>query len=157
MGRSSGLALRGLQFFARAVEVCCALIVLSLFSYFLGTLSNHNMPIATWVRAVEGISGAGVLYTTIAFFTLCCVPGHPFSSFILMVFDVAFAVTFIYVAVANRAGASSCSGQVDTVFGTGNADSNAVDNGNGGFMALPSLRVACKLETACMSVSIISM
>ncbi|KAK4237820.1 hypothetical protein C8A03DRAFT_44357 [Achaetomium macrosporum] len=156
MGAASGIALRGLQFFVRTIQFCCAAIVLALFSYFLATLSNHDMSIATWLRAVEGISGAGVLYTILALLLLCCVPGHPFPSFIMMVLDVAFAGAFIYVATANRGGASSCNGQVDTVFGRGNADTNVVDNGSGGFTALPSLRQACKMETACLSVSIVA-
>jgi hypothetical protein len=157
MGAARGIALRGTQFFLRAVQFCCAAIVLALFSYFLATLHNHNMHIATHLRAVEGISGAAVLYTILALLTLCCLAGHSFPSFILMVFDVAFIGGFIYVAWANRNGASSCNGIVDTPFGRGDADTNVVDNGNGGFTALPSLRQACKMETACLAVSIVAM
>src|SRR5690348_10278173 len=119
MGAAKGIALRGLLFFIRAVQFCCAAIVLALFSYFLATLSNHNMPIGVWVRAVEGISGAGVLYTILALLMLCCVPGRSFPSFILMILDVAFIGGFIYIATANRGGASSCDGEVDTAFGRG--------------------------------------
>lgn len=156
MGAGAGIALRGLQFFLRAIQFCCAAIVLALFSYFLATLHNHNMPIGTWVRAVEGIAGAGVLYTIIALLMLCCVAGRSFPSFLMMVLDVAFVGGFIYIAVANRGGASTCNGQVDTAFGKGNADTNVVDNSNGGFLALPSLRQACKMQTACLAVSIVA-
>lgn len=157
MGAASGIALRATQFFVRTIQFCCAAIVLALFSYFLATLSNHSLPIATWVRAVEGISGAAVLYTILALLMVCCVPGHPFPAFVMMVLDVLFIGGFIYIASANRAGASSCNGQVDTVFGTGDADTNVVDNGQGGFTVLPSLRQACQMETACLAVSIVAM
>lgn len=156
MGAAKGIALRGTQFFLRAIQFCCAAIVLALFCYFLATLSNHNMHIDVWLRAVTGISGAGVLYTILAVLMLCCIPGRSFPSFIMMVLDVCFAGAFIYVAVANRHGASSCDGEVDTPFGRGNADTNVVDNGDGGFTALPSLRQACKMETACLAVSIVA-
>ncbi|KAK4250267.1 hypothetical protein C7999DRAFT_38779 [Corynascus novoguineensis] len=156
MGAAGGIALRGLLFFLRVLQFCCAAIVLALFSYFLATLSNHNMPIRTWVRAVEGISGAGVLYTILALLMLCCAAGRSFPSLITMVFDVAFIGAFIYIATANRGGASTCNGVVDTVYGKGNADTNVVDNGSGGFTALPSLRTACKMETASLAVSIVA-
>ncbi|KAK4103947.1 hypothetical protein N658DRAFT_513969 [Parathielavia hyrcaniae] len=156
MGRAAGMALRGTQFFLRGIQFCCAAIVLALFSYFLATLNNHGMPIDTYVRAVEGISGVAVAYTIFALLMLCCAPGRSFPSFITMVLDVAFVGAFIYVAVANRGGASSCDGEIDTPFGTGDADTNVVDNGNGGFTALPSLRQACQMETACLAVSIVA-
>lgn len=153
MGRAAGIALRGLQFFVRAVQFFCAAIVLAIFSYFLVTLHNHEMPIAVWLRAVEGMAGAGVLYTILAILILCCMPAHRFPSFIMMVLDVLFIGAFIYIAVANRAGASSCDGEVDTPFGKGDADTNVVGKGDGAFMVLPSLRQACKMQTACLAVS----
>ncbi|KAF3359320.1 hypothetical protein VdG1_02343 [Verticillium dahliae VDG1] len=59
---AKGVALKFLQWFIRGVQFGCAAIVLGIFSYFLATLSNHNIHIATHVRAVTGISGAAVLY-----------------------------------------------------------------------------------------------
>jgi hypothetical protein len=156
MGAAAGMALRGLQFFIRTVTFCCAAIVLALFAYFLATLHNHDMHIGTWVKAVTGISGIGVIYTVLALLMLCCCAGRSFPSFIMMVLDVAFVGAFIYIAVANRHGASSCNGEVDTVFGKGDADTNVRDNGSGGFTALPSLRQACQMETACLAVSIVA-
>ncbi|KAJ4306397.1 hypothetical protein N0V88_001197 [Collariella sp. IMI 366227] len=114
------------------------------------------MPIKTWTRAVEGISGAGVFYTILALLTLFFAPDHPFPAFLMMIFDVAFIGGFIYIATANRGGASSCNGEVDTPYGKGNADTNVVSNGKGGFTTLPSLRQACKMETACLAVSIVA-
>ncbi len=157
MGAARGIALRGTQFFLRSIQFCCAAIVLALFSYFLATLSNHNLHTSTWVRAVEGISGIAVVYTILALLALCCLSGRSFPSFITMLLDVAFIGGFIYIAWANRGGASSCNGVVDTPYGTGNADTNVVDNGNGGFTMLPSLRNACKMQTASLAVSIVAM
>jgi len=155
MGATASRALRALQYFLRAIEFACAALILALYSYFLATLSNHSLPISTSIRAVEGISGAGVLYTILAILFLCCAPGHPFLSFILMVLDVCFAGAFIYVAAANKDGASSCNGEVSTAFGKGNADTNIKSEGDG-WLALPSLRLACKMESACLAVAIVA-
>jgi hypothetical protein len=157
MGQAKSIALRGTQFFLRVIQFCCAAIVLALFSYFLATLHNHSLHIGTWVRAVEGISGAGVAYTILALLALCCLSGRTLPSLITMLLDVAFIGGFVYIAWANRAGASSCNGVVDTPYGTGDADTNVVDNGSGGFTELPSLRQACKMQTACLAVSVVAM
>jgi hypothetical protein len=158
MGAGAGLALKTLQWFFRGVEFCCAALVLAVYSYFLATLHSNNLDIGTWVRAVEGISGAGVLYTVLGLLLLCCLAGHPFTSFFAMVLDLCFVAAFIYVASANRGGAGGCTGTVNTVYGTGDANSavGADSSGNGGVSGLPSLRQACQLETACMSVSIVA-
>lgn len=156
MGAKSGLGLKFLQWFIRGIEFCCAAVVLALYSYFLATLHNHDLPIATYIRAVEGISGAAVLYTILGLLLLCCLAGFALTSFIAIVLDVAFAGAFIYVATANRGGASSCSGYVDTPFGSGDADNHVTDDGHGGFTHLPSLRTACRMETACLAVSIVA-
>ncbi|EGS17217.1 uncharacterized protein CTHT_0065350 [Thermochaetoides thermophila DSM 1495] len=157
MGKGSSVALRGLHFFIRIVHLLCAIIVLALFSYFLATLSNHSLPIHNWVRAVEGISGAAVLYGIVSTLLLWCFPGRQFPSFLTMMFDVAFAVAFIYVSVANRGGAGNCTGEVKTVFGTGQADQKVVGKEGDNLTPLPkSLGQACKIQTACLAVSIIS-
>ena len=67
-----------------------------------------------------------------------------------MVFDLAFFSAFIYVANANRGGAGSCTGRVDTPFGSGEADSYAKDG-------LPNFQAACRLETACFALAMIAM
>lgn len=157
MGAGSGVALRGVAFFVRLIQFCCAAIVLAIFSYFLATLNNHNLPIATWLRAVEGISGAAVVYTIVTLLLVCCAAGRSFPSVIMTIFDLAFLAAFIYVAYENRGGASTCNGNVDTPYGSGNADTNVGDNGNGGFTSLPNLRAACKMESACLAVSIVAM
>jgi len=156
MGARSGPVLKGLQFFVRSVQFCCAALILAILAYFLATLAQHDLPVPTWVRAVTGISGAAVLYSALfGIALLCCVAGHPVSSFLLMVLDVCFAGAFIYIATANRDGASSCHGQVTTPYGTGDAGTNVVNGANGdGMSGLPSLRQACQMQTACLSVAI---
>ncbi|KAK3327266.1 hypothetical protein B0T19DRAFT_400155 [Cercophora scortea] len=157
MGSHVGMALKGFQWFARTIELCCAAVVLAIFSYFLATLTNHHFATANWIRAVEGISGIAIVYTVVCLCLLCCLAGHPLTSSLVLLLDLAFAGAFIYVAWANRAGASSCSGVVDTPFGRGNADTDVVDNrpdGQGDITPLPSLRTACRMETACLAVSI---
>ncbi|EGO61193.1 hypothetical protein NEUTE1DRAFT_120227 [Neurospora tetrasperma FGSC 2508] len=155
MGAKTGLFLRGLQGILRGIQFGCAATVLALTSYFLATMANHGLDIDVHLRAVEGISGGITAYTLITILLLCCIPGQPFFSFIMMVVDVCCAGALIYVAIRNKNGASTCDGIVDTPYGKGNADTNVVDNGHGGFTVLPSLHHACKMETACLAVSII--
>ncbi|KAL7625037.1 hypothetical protein AAE478_004251 [Parahypoxylon ruwenzoriense] len=149
MGAKAGFALKLLQWFIRGVQFCCSALVLALFSYFLAVLTNRGLPIPTWARAVEGISGIGVLYTILGLLLLCCLAGHPFTSFIAIVLDVCFIGSYIYVAVSNRAGASSCTGEVDTLFGTGQA-SDLINDQH------PTYRQVCQMETACLAVSIVA-
>jgi hypothetical protein len=152
-----GLALKSVSFFLRIIEFCCAAIILGIFSYFLATLHNHSLPIATYIRAVEGISGAGILYTVFALMLVCFLGGIAFLSTIAMLLDLAFCGAFIYVAWATRGGASSCKGNVNTPFGSGNTSTgNSVASGSSGFTELPSLHTACKLETATFAVAIVA-
>ncbi|KAK2590971.1 hypothetical protein QQS21_011330 [Conoideocrella luteorostrata] len=154
MGAKSSLALKSVQWFIRGVQLLCAAVVLGIFSYFLAALHNHDLQIDTSIRAVEGISGAAVLYTLVGLLFLCCVAGLAFTSFIAIVLDFCFIGCFIYVAVVNKHGAGSCSGYVDTPFGAGQSGKKA--SGSDGFTALPSFHTACRLQTACMAVSIIA-
>lgn len=155
MGAKSGVGLKFLQWFNRGIQLACAAIILGVYSYFLATLSNHNLHISTDVKAVEGISGAAVLYTLAGLLLLCCLAGLTFTSFVAIILDVAFIGAFIYVAVANRNGAGSCNGYLDTPFGRGQSDKTA--EGSGGFTSLPSFHTACRLQTACLAVAIIAM
>jgi hypothetical protein len=158
MGARTGLTLKFLQWFLRGIEFCCAAIILALFSYFLAVMANHHIWIHNWIRAVEGISGAAVLYTLLGLLLLCCVAGHPLTSFFAILLDICFIAGFIYIAASNgRTGTSSCRNHVDTVFGSGNADSNIPDGGTNGVIALPNLRQACQMQKAVLAVSIIGM
>lgn len=162
MGAQTGTTLRALKLLLRAIQFLCAALILAIYSYFLAALANHSLPTPTSVRAVEGISGFAVLYSLVCILILCCFPraaaAHPFTSLVSMGLDVAFAAAFIYVVSANRGGAGSCSGYVETPFGNGDAESGKIENGSDGFTALPSsLGMACRLETACLAVGIIAL
>merc|ERR1711879_332682 len=67
-----GAALKFIQTFLYALEFCCAGIILGIYSYFLSVLADRDAPIYTWAKAVEGISGAAVLYTIFAVLLTCC-------------------------------------------------------------------------------------
>ncbi|KAI0540135.1 hypothetical protein GGR58DRAFT_462477 [Xylaria digitata] len=149
MGAKSGLALKALQWFVRGIQFLSCAVALALFSYFLAVASRHNYNIPTWAKAVEGISGIGVLYTLAGLLLLCCVAGHPFASGIAIILDIAFIGAFIYVAQANRGGASSCRGTVNTFFGTHSA-SDRVASG------LPTYHQVCQMHSAVLAVSIIA-
>jgi hypothetical protein len=148
--------LRALQTGIRAVQLTSAVILLAIYSYTLGALSNRSLPTPTAVRAVEGIVGISVAYAAVCILLLRVFPTRTFPAFLLIVLDVAFAAAWIYVATANGGGAGSCSGEVRTHFGNGDAV-DKVEGKSGGFMALPTYRDACRLLTACLAISIITM
>ena len=151
-----GIALKSVSMFLRFIEFCSAAIILGIFTYFLVVLHNHDLHIDTYIRAVEGISGGGVLYTIIAILLVCFLAGKVFFSAVAMLLDLAFAGAFAYVAYATRHG-DSCTGFVQTPLGNGNlGTTNSVLSGNGGFTVLPSLHTACRLNTACFAVSIVA-
>lgn len=133
--KGSGIALKFLQWFIRGVQFCCAAVVLALTSYFLATLHSHDLTIATWLRAVEGISGAAVVYTIAGLLLLCCIAGYPLISFIAITLDIAFIGAFIYVAVSYKGGVGTCTNIVET------------DNP----------RTNCNMQKANFAVSIIAM
>ena len=78
-----------------------------------------------------------------------------------MLLDLAFIGGFLYIAWAYRDGAGSCTGDnLDTPYGSGNADSEISDHvgsGNDGWTRLPTYGEACKMQRASLAVSIIAM
>jgi hypothetical protein len=151
-----GLALKSVSLLLRAIEFCCAAIILGIFSYFLAELTHHGLHIDTYLRAVEGISGAGVLYTIFALLLVCFLGGIAFFSLLGMLLDLAFTGAFIYVAYATRHGDNSCSGFVQTPVGNGNTNTgNAIQAPDNGTLGV-SLHTACRLNTACFAVAIVA-
>jgi hypothetical protein len=140
--RFFNLAIRVLQFLAAAV-------ILGIFSYFLAVQSQHNQPIPTWMKAVEGLSGAATLYGLLGSLFTCCMGGLAFFAFLAIVLDVCFIGAMIAIAVMTRDGTQSCSGNVNTPVGSG-ADN--VDSASG-----VRLGYACMLEKVTFAVSIIGM
>jgi hypothetical protein len=157
MAKFGGVALKSVSVFLRAIEFCCAAIILGFFCYFLATLKDHSLYIPTYIRAVTGISGAAVIYTIVGLLLVCCLGGIAILSIIAMLLDLAFTGAFIYIAWATRGGADSCRGNVSTPFGNGNTDfANEVTAGDGGITILPSFRTSCRMQTACFAVAIIA-
>lgn len=155
MTRGTSLGLKTIQWLIRAVQLLCGVIVLGIYSYILAALANHHLPTPTNVRAVEGIAGVAVAYALFGLLLLCCLAGRTLTSFTAMCLDFAFLAAYIFVAVANKGGASSCSsGELNTVFGKGKAGDTL--EAGGGFTKIPSYHTACKLETACLAISIIA-
>lgn len=162
MGLVKGGFQRLLQTALYALIFCCAGIILGVYSYFLSVQADRNDPIATWQKAVEGISGAAVLYLIFAVILTCCLGGVAFFAFLALVLDVLFAAGFIAIAVLTRHGADSCKGFVRTPIGNGpaNADNGFGVNGIGGDQGenvtyAVHLGLACRLNTAAFAVSII--
>lgn len=144
-----GVALRFGSTALRFLEFCCAAVALGIFSYFLAALANHDLNIARRWQAVEGMSGAAVLYTIFGVILTVCLGGVTFFGFIAVVLDICFVGCFIAIAILTRDGANSCAGYVQTPLGDGLGDSHGP-----GYAA--SLRTACKLNTAVFAVSIIA-
>ncbi|SPN98935.1 uncharacterized protein DNG_01974 [Cephalotrichum gorgonifer] len=147
-------ALNKLQIALRSLQLATSFVVLAIYSYTLGALSNRSLPTGTSVRAVEGIAGISVGYAIACIILVRLARTRTFPAFVLIVLDVAFAAAWIYVASANGGGAGSCSGKVKTHFGTGEAGDD-IKGKTGGFMALGTYGDACRLLTACLSMAIL--
>lgn len=143
-----GIFLRVTQTTLRAIQLLASILVLAVYSYFLAVLSRNDVPIAQRYKAVEGISGAAVLYGGFAVFLTLCLGGMTFFAFIALVLDLCFSGCFIAIAYYNRDGRHSCRGFVNTPLGSGEASTN-----NEGF---PSLHRACQLEKAVFAVAIVN-
>ncbi|KAK3713646.1 hypothetical protein LTR37_008340 [Vermiconidia calcicola] len=141
----------------------CAAIILGIYSYFLSVLADRNLRIPTWEKAVEGISGAAVLYLICAVVLTCILGGVSFFAFLAIVLDVLFFAGMIAIAVMTRDGADSCKGNVQTPLGNGAAsqDNNFGTNGFGGDQGenitnSAHLGLACRLNTVVFAVAIIA-
>lgn len=162
MALFKGGALRLLQTLLYALAFCASAIVLGIYSYYLAVLADRNLPIATRWKAVEGLSGAAVLYTIATTLLTCCLAGITFLSLLGLFLDLCFVGAFIAIAILTRHGANSCSGNVSTPLGSGPANSNADGYGANGFgfgsnensTYAPDLRLACKLNSAAFGASI---
>jgi hypothetical protein len=161
---SSGLAgLKCVQWLFRGIQFVCSVVILGIYSYYLATMASHKMTVSTNVKAIEGISAIGTLYTALGVLFVCCCAGFPLSSFIAIVLDVGLIAAYIYVAVGNRDGASSCTGSdVNTVYGSGDASASPSSSGSGNSIAnipvngLPTFQMACRLETVCLAAASIA-
>lgn len=162
---AGGVILRFMNLFVRVLQLCASAVILGIYSYFLAVLTDHKMHIATWMRAVEGMSGAACLYTLLGAVFTCCLGGIAFFAGVAVVLDVAFVGVMIAIAVLTRDGTQQCTGNVSTPLGSGDANAKAQGYGKGGFgigsgkdtTYFPKLSFACRLEKAVFAVSIIGM
>lgn len=164
MAAIGGAFLRISQTLLRILQLLCGIVALAIYSYFLAVLTDHHLPTKNWVRAVEGMSGASVLYLIFAVILTLCLGGVTFFALIAVILDICFIGCYVAIAWYNRGGAGHCTGTVNTVLGTGPANSKDPGYGANGFgfgsnenvTYAPNLRQACKLETAVFAVAIIN-
>jgi preprotein translocase subunit SecG len=153
-----GVALKSLQTTLYALEFLCAAVILGIYSYFLSVLADRDATIYTWVKAVEGVAGAAVLYTLFAVLLTCCLGGKTLFALIAIILDILFCGAFIALAVLTRDGAHSCSNRVSTPLGSGQSSSKQGfgSSGQGDQITYAvSLGTACRLNTACFAVAIL--
>jgi hypothetical protein len=127
-----GAALKLFQTFLYVLCFCCAAIILGIYSYFLSVQADRNVSIPQWQKAVEGMSGIGVVYTIFAIILTCCLGGKTFFAFLAVLFDVLLCAAFVAIAVMTRDGAQKCTGNsVDSPLGSGPANSHGSFGVNG--------------------------
>ncbi|KAG6102700.1 hypothetical protein E4U31_003269 [Claviceps sp. LM219 group G6] len=159
MGTAVLLALKNLLWTIRSLQLLCATLVLAIFSYLLVALHEYGLQIDVDLRAVEGISGAAVLYTLINMLSQCCLAsGLGCMSPLAVVLDVGFMAGFIFVAVVNKNGARACRGYTDSPFDRdqGQSDDKASWPNMDGLNSHFRPHAACELQRASFFTSIIA-
>ncbi|KAG6049313.1 hypothetical protein E4U17_006860 [Claviceps sp. LM77 group G4] len=163
MGTAIFLALKNLLCTIRSLQLLCATLILAIFSYLLVALHEYSFQIDVDVRAVEGISGAAVLYTLINMLSQCCLASGLGCMWPLaVVLDVGFTAGFIFVAVVNKNGAGACHGYTDSPFGRGRGRGqgqlgNEASRPNmDGIISHVHPHSACELQRASFFTSIIA-
>ena len=156
MALIGGAFLRIFQTIVRIIQCLASILVLGIYSYFLAVLSHHHQPIASRYKAVEGMSGAAVLYGLFAVILTIFLGGITFFGFLAVVLDVCFIACYIAIAWYNRDGTQNCSHYVNTPLGSGNANNGKSSNlyNSDGFG--PDLTKACRLEKAVLAVAIVN-
>jgi hypothetical protein len=153
-----GAVLRFVSTLFYALEFCCAGIILGIYSYFLSVQADRDVTIPRWQQAVEGLSGAVVLYTIFAVLLTCFLGGKTIFAMLAMIFNLLCCGAMVAIAVMTRDGASSCTGDVQTPLGDGASDSKEGfgSNGQGNQITYSaSLGSICRLNTACFAVAIV--
>jgi hypothetical protein len=159
-----GAALKLFQTFNYVLCFACGAIILGFYSYFLSVLADRNIHIPTWEKAVEGISGAGVLYTIFAVVLTCFLGGMRFFAFLAIFLDVLLCAGFVAIAVMTRHGTENCSGNnLNTPLGSGASNSkngfgtDGFGEGGSGSNVTYSVKLgtACRYNKVCFAVAII--
>jgi hypothetical protein len=152
-----GTFLKLFQTVLYALEFCCAAIILGIYSYFLSVLADRDVTIAKEWQAVEGISGAAVLYTIFAVLLTCFLGGKAFFACLGVILDILFAGGLVAIAVLTRNGTKKCTGNVKTPIGSGAAGTKQGFTGNGKsqYTYSVSLGAACRMNKAVFAVAIV--
>ena len=143
-----GAILRFGQTGLRLLEFASSAIILGIYSYFLAVLAQHNTHIPTWEKAVEGMSGAAVLYTIFGVLFTLFLGGFTFFALIAIILDLCFAGCFAAIAYYTRHGANACKGVVNTPLGFGLSSEDAPGAGDWGYV--------CSLNTACFAMAVLN-
>jgi len=158
-----GAALKLFQTFLYVLCFLCSGVILGIYSYFLSVQADRNRSIPQWQKAVEGMSGIGVVYTIFAVILTCCLGGKKFFAFLAIVMDILLCAAFVAIAVLTRDGTRKCTGNnVRSPLGNGPANSkgsfgsNGFGTGNGENVTYQSsIGFACRLNKAVFAVAII--
>jgi hypothetical protein len=145
-----GVILRFFNLGLRVLQFLDAAVILGIFSYFLAVLARENQPIATWIKAVEGLAGAATAYSLMGIILAFCLGGVAFFAFLGVALDVCFVGAMVAIAILTRNGVGQCTGTVNTPLGKGNAKDDTVSKGL-------SFGLTCKLEKVVFAVAIIGM
>ena len=143
-----GALLRFGQTGLRLLQFASAAIILGIYSYFLAVLTDKKIHIPAWEKAVEGMSGAAVLYTIFGVLFTLFLGGFTFFAFIAIVLDLCFVGCFAAIAYYTRHGANACKGVVNTPLGVGLSSQSAPGAGNWGYV--------CSLNTAAFAMAILN-
>jgi hypothetical protein len=136
--------------------LCAAGTIVGIYGYFLSYLSLDGSHISAWKKAIEGISGAAVLYTLINAIMTCCLNYRPAIAIISTILDVCFAAGFVVISVLTRQSASSCNGYLHTPLGSG-VSYGTPPGSVGREGMIPYLWFVCSLNKAVFAVSIVAM
>lgn len=150
-----GLALKSTQTLLRTLQLLGSILILGIFSYFLAAQANHGLFKAAWVKAVEGIAGAAILWTLFALLLTCFVGGVTAFGALALILDVLFFGAFIAVTILTRAGRRSCNGFISTPLGSGDTRTGVVTTRPPNRNYTPNLKRICRLQKAVFAVSII--
>jgi len=147
MGKFVGLLLRSGATTLYFLEFLASATILGIFSYFLARNHEAGLPIAIWMRAVDGLAGSATLYTLLAILLTFFLGGIIFFALIAIILDILFIGAFIFVAYETRGAARNCNTVTDQAFfgngatGVGNTSATPVQ--------------VCKLEETCFILAII--
>ncbi|KAL4912297.1 hypothetical protein BDW62DRAFT_25299 [Aspergillus aurantiobrunneus] len=142
-----GVVLRFFNLAIRILQFLDSAVILGIFSYFLAKLAQNDLEIPTWMKAVEGLSGAATAYALLGSLLTCCLGGVSFFAFLAIVLDVCFVGAMVAIAVMARDGTQTCTGRMDTPLGNGEENAEAPSGVQYGY--------ACRLNKVVFAVAII--